>query len=186
MSLKQVVDEEGKPLERRHMTIEQVISPAKAYMITSLLRSVVEEGTARSLSTLGISFPVAGKTGTTNDFRDAWFVGYTPSVLALVWVGFDDESPIHTTGSRAALPIWADLMNSAPQFASGDWFEMPPGVVERVVCPESGELADIGCRQWRKEIFLEENAPERRCSIHGPNDFFRRIWNNGKNALNNF
>ena len=77
-----------------------------------MLRSVVEEGTARSLKDMGIHFPVGGKTGTTNNYKDAWFVGYTPNILALVWVGFDDGSPVHASGAGAALPIWAELMLS--------------------------------------------------------------------------
>ena len=108
--------------------------------MTSMLRSVIEEGTGRSLKNMGIAFPVAGKTGTTNDFKDAWFVGYTPDILALVWVGFDDGSPIQATGSSAALPIWADLINAVPQYISGDWFRQPPGVVKRVFVGRAGSF----------------------------------------------
>ena len=111
LSLKEAVDEKGQVLERRQMTIERVTSPAKAFIMSSMLRSVVTEGTARALLDRGISFPVAGKTGTTNEFRDAWFVGYTPDILALVWVGFDNGDSIHLAGATAALPIWADLVN---------------------------------------------------------------------------
>jgi len=109
--VKAVIDEKGRVLEQRHMTIERVISPARAFIITSMLQSVITGGTARSLKQMGISFPVAGKTGTTNDYKDAWFIGYTPDILALVWVGFDDGDSIHATGSAAALPIWVDLIN---------------------------------------------------------------------------
>lgn len=185
LSLKEVVNDKGVSLESRHMTIANVISPAKAYIMTSLLRSVVTEGTARSLGQMGISFPVAGKTGTTNDFRDAWFVGYTPQILALIWVGFDDQTSVQATGSTAALPIWADLMNSIPQYTSGDWFEMPAGVVERVVCLDSGELAVRACPNKKKEVFLEGTAPNRYCSLHGNKDFMRQIWKNGKNIIDN-
>ncbi len=173
LSLKEVVDEEGESLERRHMTITNVTSPEKAFIMTSMLRSAVTDGTARSLANWGVSFPVAGKTGTTNDFRDAWFVGYTPRVLALIWVGFDDGTPLQATGSTAALPIWADLMASLPQYASGDWFRTPPGVIERTVCLDSGEIASWSCRNRRKEVFLEHTAPDRHCSIH--RGFLRRI-----------
>ncbi|MBN2255937.1 MAG: PBP1A family penicillin-binding protein, partial [Deltaproteobacteria bacterium] len=122
LSMKAVIDEKGRVLERRHLKIERIISPEKAFMMNSLLLSVVEEGTARSLKWRNISYPVAGKTGTTNDYRDAWFVGYTPDILALVWVGYDDGSSVYAQGATAALPIWADLMRELPQYTSGGWF----------------------------------------------------------------
>ena len=167
LSLKDVLDENGKNLERRHMNIERVISPAKAFIMSSMLRSVVEEGTANSLKNIGISFPVGGKTGTTNNFKDAWFVGYTPDILALVWVGFDDGSSIHASGAKAALPIWAELINALPQYVSENWFKVPPGVVKRMVCSESGQL-DVKnrCPHPVEEFFLADNVPMDYCPIH--------------------
>ena len=185
LSLKEVVDDEGVPLESRHMTIENVISPAKAYIMTSMLRSVVTDGTARSLGDMGISFPVAGKTGTTNGFRDAWFVGYTPRILALVWVGFDEEASVGGTGGTAAMPIWADLMKSIPQYTSGDWFRMPPGVATGVLCPQSGEIAVRGCIGAREEVFLREAAPAAYCSIHGGGGLLKEILENGEEFIKN-
>ena len=124
--------------------------------MNDLLRSVVTEGTARSLKALGVDWPVAGKTGTTNNSRDAWFVGYTPNILALVWVGFDNGDPINATGARAALPIWAELMTAVPQYVSGEWFDKPPGVVQRRVCADSGKLAvEENCPHPVEELFLE-------------------------------
>ncbi|RJP18835.1 MAG: PBP1A family penicillin-binding protein [Candidatus Abyssobacteria bacterium SURF_5] len=186
LSLKEVVDERGTTLERRHMMIDNAISPAKSYVMTSLLRSVVTDGTASSLKEMGISFPVAGKTGTTNDFRDAWFIGYTPTILALIWVGFDNEASTHAPGSTAAMPIWAELVKAIPQYTSGEWFEAPPGVVKRVICPDSGELAVRTCPHWTTEIFLEENAPKQRCTHHISRDRLRQIWDNGKAIINNW
>ena len=176
LSLKEVLDENGKTLERRHMTIERVISPEKAFIMSSMLRSVVDEGTARSLKGMGIAFPVAGKTGTTNNFRDGWFVGYTPDILALVWVGFDDGDSIHLTGSSSALPIWADLIDAIPHYVSGGWFKMPPGVVKRTICSESGQLAvKNGCPKPLEEVFLANNVPKSYCSLHPRVDRFKRI-----------
>jgi penicillin-binding protein 1B len=167
LSLKDVLDENGKILERRHMNIERVISPSKAFIMSSMLRSVVEEGTASSLKNIGISFPVGGKTGTTNNFKDAWFVGYTPDILALVWVGFDDGSSIHASGAKAALPIWAELINALPQYVSENWFKVPPGVVKRMVCSESGQLeVKNRCPRPVKEFFLADNVPTDYCPIH--------------------
>ncbi|MDD5204567.1 MAG: penicillin-binding transpeptidase domain-containing protein, partial [Desulfobacterales bacterium] len=167
ISLKEVANEKGEVLERRHLTMGNATSPEKAFLITSMLRIVTEAGTARSLKDRGVSFPVAGKTGTTNDFKDAWFVGYTPDILALVWVGFDDSTPVKASGSAAALPIFADLMKSIPQHSSGGWFQTPPGIVSRTICPMSAQLAAEGrCPEPVQEFFLAENAPNEPCGIH--------------------
>ncbi len=187
LSLKEVLDENGHVLKRRHMTIERIISPAKAFIMSSMLRSAVTSGTARSLSHMGISFPVAGKTGTTNNYKDAWFVGYTPDILALVWVGFDDGESIHATGSAAALPVWADLMKAIPQHISGNWFQMPPGVVKRVVCSQNGQLAlDRECPEPREEFFLAGNVPDSECPIHQQVGRFNRIIEEFRDVIQGF
>jgi penicillin-binding protein 1B len=168
LSLKSVLDENGQVIERRHMNIERITSPSKAFIITSLLQSVVKEGTARNLKKMGVKGPVAGKTGTTNDNRDAWFVGYTPDILALIWVGFDHGDSIGMTGSAAAMPIWADLMTHIPQYLSQTDFRMPPGVVRCSVCLQSGCLANENrCPEIVEEYFLKQNAPSRPCPLHG-------------------
>ncbi|MEJ2284805.1 MAG: PBP1A family penicillin-binding protein [Desulfobacterales bacterium] len=167
LSLKGVVDENGNTLEQKHLQIERLIPPEKAFIMNFMLQSVVNEGTARSLRKRGIFGPVAGKTGTTNDFRDAWFVGYTPDILALVWVGFDNGDPILATGSSAALPIWAELMNSIPQYISGAEFKVPPGVEKRSVCDVTGLLAnENACPQPTEEYFLAEKVPTEHCPLH--------------------
>lgn len=186
LSLKEVADEDNEILERRHMTIERVISPSQAFVMTSMLRSVVTDGTARSLKARGISFPVAGKTGTTNDCRDAWFVGYTPDILALIWVGFDDEYSIDATGSSAALPIWADLMTSIPQYISNNWFKMPPGAVRRTICTESGEIAVTGCTRVMDEVFLTGKTPAQYCRFHRGRGTFNRIVEESKDFFKGF
>jgi len=167
LSLKGVVDENGKTLEQKHLQIERLIPPQKAFMMNFMLQSVVTEGTARSLKDRGIFWPVAGKTGTTNDFRDAWFVGYTPDILALVWVGFDNGDPILATGAAAALPIWAELMNAVPQYISETGFSVPPGVEKRTVCDVTGLLAnENACPQPVDEYFLAEKVPTEYCPLH--------------------
>ncbi len=167
LALKNITDASGRILNRKHMEIERLISPAKAYIISSMLRSAVVEGTGKALRQYGIAFPAAGKTGTTSNYRDAWFIGYTPDLLALVWVGFDNGDPIHSSGSQAALPIWAELMNSIPHHISGTWFTMPPGVVKRKICPDSGLLPiPFVCPEEKEEFFVTENVPEENCSVH--------------------
>jgi penicillin-binding protein 1B len=167
LSLKRVVDEKGKILEQRHMRVQSVTSPGKAFLITSMLRSAVEEGTASSLKDEGIYFPLAGKTGTTNDFKDGWFVGYTPDILALIWIGFDDGTSLQLPASILTLPIWADLMKSIPQYVSGSWFKPPPDIVMEKVCKESGQLArDSDCPETVEEYFLAENLPKEHRTLH--------------------
>ena len=187
LALKSVLDEQGNILEQRHMSIKEVMTPEKAFLMSSLLQSVVEKGTASSLKEMGITFPVAAKTGTTNDYRDAWFVGYTPDILALIWVGFDDGSPIYATGSKAAMPVWADLMNALPQYVSGGWFRMPPGVVRGMVCSENRAPAvKDTCPHPKEEYFLADHVPEGYCPIYGQGNSIERIINGIKGFINKF
>jgi len=166
LSLEGVVDENGNILEQKYLNIERIISPAEAFLITAMLQSVVNEGTARSLKWKGVSWPVAGKTGTTNDFRDAWFVGYTPDILALVWVGFDNGDTIAATGAAAALPIWADLMKAIPQYRSETEFRTPQGVEKISVCSVTGLIAVDGCPEPIEEYFLAGHTPTEHCPLH--------------------
>jgi penicillin-binding protein 1B len=166
LSLKEIMDEKGNLLEQHHMNIKRATSPEKAFLVTDLLRSVVDSGTAKSLRGRGVWFPAAGKTGTTNDFRDAWFVGYTPDILALIWVGFDNNDPVYASGGRAALPVWADLIGAIPQYVSNTWFIAPPGIVQKDICRESGMLAKEACPDIIQEYFLTGNAPQKVCTVH--------------------
>jgi penicillin-binding protein 1B len=185
LSLKEVSDEKGNTLSSKHMEVEQVVTPAKAFIMDSLLNSVVVEGTAASLRSLGITQPVAGKTGTTSDSRDAWFVGYTPDVLTMVWVGFDDGRSMKGTGASAALPIWAELMRNIPQYQSGGWFRRPEGVVDRVICSQSGQLAIPGrCPDTLNEIFLEGLEPTEYCTIHQAQNPIKNIYQEIKEFVN--
>jgi penicillin-binding protein 1B len=160
LALKAVSDETGHVLEQRHLKIERLISAAKAFIMNSLLQGVIDNGTGRSLRNRGINWPVAGKTGTTNNYRDAWFIGYTPDILALVWVGFDNGDPIKATGAEAALPIWAELMNAIPHHISKSNFRVPDGIVKRFVCIDEGKaFISKNCPKPYEEYFLAENAP---------------------------
>ena len=160
ISLRDVYDDGGQALTRRHMRVDRIIPPGRAFLTTSLLRSAVEKGTARSLADWGIGFPVAGKTGTTNNSRDAWFVGYTPDILILVWVGYDSGASVHASGAQAALPIWADLARAIPHQITGADFAVPPGVVSHPVCARDGFPAlDGDCAETMTEWFLVDNVP---------------------------
>ena len=183
LSLKGVVDEHDKILEHQHLNIERLITPAEAFVMNSMLQSVVKEGTARSLQWRGVSWPVAGKTGTTNDFRDAWFVGYTPDILALVWVGFDNADPIEATGAAAALPIWADLMIAIPQYRSETDFKMPQGVEKILVCSVTGRPAVAGCPEPTQVYFLAGHTPQGHCPLHDKGGFAGKIIKGVKDLI---
>jgi penicillin-binding protein 1A len=156
--LVRVSDAAGTVLEEHQAAFQDATSPAVAYLITSLMRSVVEEGTAAAVRDL--NRPAAGKTGTTNEYRDAWFDGYTPSLLASAWVGFDDHSSLGPgeSGAKAALPVWLRFMKSATEGRPVTDFEMPPGVVLVRVDPSTGLLAGPHV-PGRAETFLEGTAP---------------------------
>jgi penicillin-binding protein 1B len=161
LGLRAVFDEDGHLIEHRAMQLKRIIPPARAFLITSMLQSVVQQGTGRSLAGLGIDFPVAGKTGTTNNYRDAWFVGYTPDLLALVWVGFDDGGSLQISGAQAALPIWAAIMRAIPHQLSKADFTPPSDVVRYTVCTRNG-FPDVSsdCRDMGGEWFEAGNLPE--------------------------
>ncbi len=141
---------------------EFVVSPAEAYLITSALQGVIEHGTGSGVRAAGYRGPVAAKSGTTNDSRDAWFVGYTPELAVGVWVGFDDGTPVGLPGSGAALPIFSDFMIRVLGPTGGRDFRFPAGVEWIDVEPGTGLRAGWGCR-GRPELFLVGTAPEASC-----------------------
>jgi len=179
LTLREVVTEEGTVQQRRHVDFTPGTSPAKAFLITNLLEGVVERGTGRGLKRLGIDFPCAGKTGTTSDYRDSWFVGYSTDLVVLVWVGFDDNRCTNLTGSQGAARIWAHFFNEMRPWIHPVNFRIPPGVVQRRVCTQSGQIAADSCPERYLEYFLEENVPKQYCTLHG------RFWDMG-NKLHDF
>lgn len=162
--IKAVVDRDGQVLTQKDIAVEQVIAPEEAYLVTSLLEGVIERGTGRGVRALGFTRPVAGKTGTTSDFRDAWFVGYTPETLALVWVGFDHNRPLNLTGAEAALPIWTHVMRRVTATEPERAFIPPPGVVLRKIDPATGLLSTRQCPGAITEAFLQGTEPTATCT----------------------
>ena len=126
--ISRIEDSEGRLLEAAQPTSDRVLSPATAYLVTSMLQTVVEKGTARRALALGR--PCAGKTGTTNDFRDAWFIGFTPDLVAGVWVGFDSKRSLGegAAGGRIATPIWTEFMEKALEGLPIQDFQIPTDV----------------------------------------------------------
>jgi len=154
-----VHDAEGRELEAHRPEAEEVLSPQTAYLMTSLMQSVVQEGTGRSVQALGV--PCAGKTGTTNDYRDAWFIGYTPDRIAGVWMGYDQPRNlgVRESGGRVAAPVWLRFMQSQGKALSGKPFPVPPGIVFAKVDTRSGLLATPRSSSTRMECFREGTEP---------------------------
>jgi penicillin-binding protein 1A len=153
IAIKYVTDSKGRVLESNEPEVEAVITPETAFLVTSMMEDVVKYGTGWRAKALGR--PVAAKTGTTNDYRDAWFVGYTANLLSAVWVGFDDMRPLGPaeTGARAASPVWASFMKNSD---SGELmnFTIPPGIISLTIDPATGLLTreeSSGLREYFKE-----------------------------------
>jgi penicillin-binding protein 1A len=138
---------------------ERVISPQNAFVITHLLQGVVQHGTGQRAKVLGR--PIAGKTGTSSDYTDAWFIGYTSSFLTAVWVGFDDKTSLgkDETGARAALPIWISFMGQALGKTPVETFKVPPGIILRKVNIESGQPVNEDSPETILEAFVEGTFP---------------------------
>jgi penicillin-binding protein 1A len=157
--LVKVADAKGHVLEEHHAAPEPAVAPAVAYLATSLMRSVVEQGTGMAVREL--DRPAAGKTGTAQDYRDAWFSGYTTDFVASAWVGFDDHQISigpGETGARAALPLWLGFMKAAHEGRPVRDFEPPAGITLARVDPQTGLLAGRAM-PGRLEPFLDGTAP---------------------------
>ena len=163
----------GRKLAKAEPAARAAVVPVAVYLVDDVLRGVLTRGTAASASALGFRGDAAGKTGTTDDTRDAWFVGFTPEMLALVWVGYDDNTKTGLTGASGALPIWVDLMMHTQHRWAGSTFAEPAGILRVEVDPESGELAVSGCPQRVEEVFAAGTEPGP-CSLH--QNAFKRWW----------
>jgi penicillin-binding protein 1A len=172
-----VEDRYGNVLEEALPEGEQIISTGTAYIMTSLLESVVKEGTGKRVRAL--NRPVAGKTGTTNDLYDAWFIGYTPQLITGVWVGFDSERSLGKgeTGSKAASPIWLEFMKKAMEKKPIEAFQVPEDVIFAKIDAKTGLLPVPESKNVRFECFKEGTAPteytKRPGMITETEDFFK-------------
>ena len=146
-----------------------VLDPRDAFQITSMLRSVVDEGTGTAIRAAGIGGPVAGKTGTTNDGADVWFVGYTPTLVAGFWFGYDTRRSIsgNANGGRHAAPAWADFYRSGwKEDAESDGWRVPGGMTRELIDIESGLIAQDWCPNTRVEWFKVGTEPTEYCEDH--------------------
>jgi penicillin-binding protein 1A len=153
-------EEEGDGEPSSPVLRERVISPQHAFIMTHLLEGVVQHGTGQRAKVL--NRPIAGKTGTSSNYTDAWFVGYSPSLLTAVWVGFDEKTSLgkDETGARAALPIWIAFMNKALADSPVEDFKAPPGIVMKKVNIETGLLTHEETNETIIEAFVEGMLPE--------------------------
>ena len=165
---------EVQPLEGA----ERAIDPATAFLAVSLLEGVVDRGTAARVRRSGMRGPIAGKTGTTDDEHDLWFVGFTPELVAVVWVGFDEPAPVGVPSSAGALPIWTDFMMEVVGKQVRGAFPRPSSVEVVSVDPKTGARALAGCPARHDEFFIRGTSPEQTCPVSKQSDeqpgLFRR------------
>jgi penicillin-binding protein 1B len=162
-----VYDRYGKPVAGTDLPQHaRVLTPQTAYLLTSILQGVVDRGTGRGVRSWGVRGEVAGKTGTTNDRRDSWFVGYSPNRASAVWVGYDDNSPTRLSGARGAVPVWARFAKAVAPAGGYPAFDQPPGVSTAVIDPTTGLLATEFCPYVLTEVFREGDVPDVVCDRH--------------------
>ncbi len=161
-----VVNATGQVIEGHELKAEQVLSPEIAYTMDFMLEQVINHGTGSGVRKAGFMRPAAGKTGTTNDSNDAWFAGFTPNLLAVVWTGFDQKQTLGLTGAEASLPAWADFMKQATAARPASDFPVPSDIVRAKVDPLTGYLASPYCPVTMEGVFPKELAPTEICPFH--------------------
>ena len=162
-----VMTGDGTVLDRKAATLSPSLPADAVYLVNTILKGAVDHGTATAARGRGLTGVLAGKTGTTNDGRDAWFVGFSPRFLAAVWVGYDDNRGLSLSGTQAAVPIFADFSRSVPAQNFAEDFPMPSDIVTAEIDPTTGFLAAPGCPQTASEVFIEGTAPTTQCPVHG-------------------
>jgi penicillin-binding protein 1B len=146
--------------------LRPIARPATTYLVLDMMRSVLNFGTAAAARSQGFTLDAAGKTGTTNDQRDAWFVGFTPELLTVVWVGLDDNQPLGLTGAKAALPIWTEFMTRALTGRGNVEFDVPSGISFVDIDLTTGGLATPACPRVARSAFLMGTEPKEICDLH--------------------
>ena len=153
----------GVTLKRAHGATQRIAAPDATYVVHAMLEGVVTRGTAAEVGRSGIKGAFAGKTGTSDESRDAWFVGYSPSLVVGVWVGFDDDRSLPGSAAQLAVPVWINLMRRATAGQPRERFAVPDGVELVSVDAKSGKLADARCGPSVTEVFLDGTAPRESC-----------------------
>jgi penicillin-binding protein 1B len=166
VSILAVVKPDGTLLETRNVKMKRVAPASVCYVMNDVLKDVFDYGTAGRARSLGFEHAYAGKTGTTNNYRDAWFIGYSPRILSLVWIGYDDAHSVRLAGGDACLPIWTRHMNRIDGLIRDVDWKRPDDVSEREIDPLSGMLATPYCPTTRSEIYVEGTEPQSVCPLH--------------------
>jgi penicillin-binding protein 1A len=172
MLIRRVEDQNGRVLFEGREFSTRAISDTTAFLMSNMMADVINAGTGARARRLGFTLPAAGKTGTTNDFNDAWFIGFTPRLVAGVWVGFDQPHTILPNGFAAevAVPMWAKFMKAATRNDKPEWLLPPSGVVAVNVCRMSGKLPSDGCNEV--EVVSNDGQIDRRSMIY--TEYFAR------------
>jgi 1A family penicillin-binding protein len=181
--IRRVEDLDGRLLYEARDAPTRAVSDTTAFLLSTMMADVINAGTGNRARQMGFTLPAAGKTGTTNEFHDAWFVGFTPKIVTGVWVGFDQPRTILPNGFAAdiAVPVWANFMKVATRGDAPDWLNPPAGLTTATVCRVSGKLATDGCRNAYVEnpdgsmsykstaysdYFARGTAPTQYCDMH--------------------
>jgi len=167
LSVLSVKDSEGKEIMRNEPKISEALSETTAYIVTYMLQNAIDRGTGKSIRDLGFTGPFAGKTGTTNEFTDVWFIGFTPRLAIGVWIGYDEKESMGSfmTGGYAAAPIVGEIMLKAYGRSSDD-FPVPEKIVFKKICRKSGYLADVNCPKTLDMPFVTGSEPTKLCTLH--------------------
>src|SRR6478735_821416 len=170
--IERIDDQRHKPIYLAAHISSQALDPGSAWMTSRLMQEVLTQGTAASARSLGFKLPAAGKTGTTNDYKDAWFIGYTSTLTCGVWVGFDQPTTIipHGYGAALALPVWTQVMNKAAQHYPAEQLQPPMPLQHATVCSISNQLATTGCRSAGTAFDIDlpvGKVPTSACQVHG-------------------
>jgi 1A family penicillin-binding protein len=190
--IRRVEDSDGAVLYVDQARARRAVSESTAFLMSSMLADVVNAGTAYRVRQAGFVLPAAGKTGTTNDYVDAWFLGFTPHLVTGVWIGFDRPATIIGNGyaGELAVPVWANFMKVATKGDKPDWFDRPSGVVGANVCRVSGKLPNEGCTSVEvmnrdgltetrsmvyTEYYLKGTQPTSLCPLHTPASLMDRL-----------
>jgi penicillin-binding protein 1A len=190
--IRRVEERNGTVVFETHNSSSRAISDTTAFLMSTMMADVINAGTGARARSLGFTLPAAGKTGTTNDFNDAWFIGFTPKLAAGVWVGFDQPHTILPNGFAAdiAVPVWAKFMKAATRGDQPDWIAPPSGITTASVCRLSGKLATEGCQDVEvvnrnselehrsmvyTEYFARGTEPTTYCELHQPHGIMTRI-----------
>src|SRR5213595_3382357 len=180
--IERIDDQNHQPIYRAAHLSAPALDPSAAWMTSQLMEEVLMHGTAASARSLGFKLPAAGKTGTTNDYKDAWFIGYTSTLTCGVWVGFDQPTTIipHGYGAALALPVWVQIMNKSASRYPAQQFQPTMPLQHTTVCSISNALATTGCQMSGAayEIVLPaDKVPTQTCPVHGgePTEFAQRI-----------